>query len=324
MRSHSGIREITIQAHAKLNLSLRITGKLPNGYHTLESVMVPLALFDDVTIRLTDTASKDTRIDCLTSWAKDTAYTTQPPLPQTQDNIATKAARLWLQDETLRTLATAQDFGAIQIEIQKRIPMGGGMGGGSTNAAAVLNGLTSLLIPPNKHVQAHDRLLTIGTRLGADVPFLLKSTPALCTGIGEIQEPCGWGKEWAQMAVLLIHPGVSIPTPWAYSEWDKQLSTSRTMPLNYGNLTEILTHGVNDFESIVFPLHPKMREAVQTMKAAGALTSRMTGSGSTLFAVGADLRSIEKIEQNLQQTFTNKFQNDGWYSKKTTGYYSVT
>jgi 4-diphosphocytidyl-2-C-methyl-D-erythritol kinase len=198
------------------------------------------------------------------------------PVPQGEDNLVLKAARL-LQYETNSSQGA-------RITLEKSIPVGGGLGGGSSDAAATLKLLSKLWqVDVGK-----DALSRMAKTLGADVPFFLQGGTAYATGIGDRLEPVTWGFDgW----ILLFNPGWEISTSWAYGQWDlSQLPSSRPLPLsNY------LTFGlrdprfrlyfVNDFESIVFRKYPKLRQHYHQLWETGADYVGLSGSGSSLYGL---------------------------------------
>src|ERR1019366_6127243 len=181
---------LTVFSPAKINLYLRIVGKRPDGYHDLETVMVPLAFGDEIVLRPRPTGIV---LTC-----------DHPELPVDDTNLVVRAAKLM-----------AETFGVtrgVDLVLRKRTPLAAGLGGGSSNAATVLQALNEFW-----QVRAPDaRLHELADRLGADLNFFLQRGVALCRGRGEQIEPFP-GRLGG--AILLINPGFGISTKWAYANW---------------------------------------------------------------------------------------------------------
>src|ERR1700744_2347770 len=174
-------------APAKINLYLHILGRRPDGFHQLETLMAPISLGDILDVELIPEG-----IEFICSDAS---------LSDAQDNLATKAARVFLEEFKLAT--------GLRIHLEKKVPVGAGLGGGSSDAATVL-----LLLRQLTGVKCSDeKLAELASRLGSDIPFFIYRTPAICKGRGEIIEPITLTEKFEG---LLIHPGFGVPTPWAY------------------------------------------------------------------------------------------------------------
>ena len=258
---------ISLTAPAKINLSLRILGKRSDGFHELETLLAPIGLAD--TIEVSHGTGHGITLTC-----------NDPELPTDSNNLCVKAA------EAFR-VATGLDHG-IAITLLKRIPHGAGLGGGSSDAAAVLKGLNELFDQPLVNEELHQ----IAASLGSDVPFFLASGPAWCRGRGEILEEA---TALPKSNLLLIKPPFPVPTAWAYKKYAelKESGKPLTQPEKQflGNL-EI----VNDLEAPVFHkylLLPVMKTWLREKPAVEA--AFMTGSGSTMVAVLAPEVTTEQI-----------------------------
>ncbi len=259
-----------VAAQAKVNLTLRVLEREASGYHQIETVFQRLALADIVTVRAADGRSLATR------WTGSGAA---PDLGPTERNLAWRAADAY---------AGATGWpGGFAIEVQKTIPVGGGLGGGSADAAAVLRGLDALAPRP----VGAAALVDIGSRLGADVAFLASpSELALAWGRGErmLDLP-----PLPEAPVLLVIPDFGVGTAQAYEALARHrvrvplaAGAAWRSPRALGSWTAVAADAVNDFESVVFDDHP----ALATMRARLAalpatVFAMMSGSGSTLFAV---------------------------------------
>lgn len=251
-----------VAAQAKLNLGLRILARERGGYHEIETLYARLALADTVTVRPRD-EERSLAVHGLESG---------PEL----ENLAYLAAAAYSD-------ATEWPRG-FQIEIEKRIPVGGGLGGGSADAGAVLRALNALA----PHPVSEAELLRIALTLGADVPYLASTEPlALAWGRGErmLSLPA-----LPERTVLLVLPGFGISTAEAYG-W---ISNARALDVPAPRLVTVpeLTswetlqpHVINDFEPVVCERHPEIAAVIAQLRAAGATIVGMSGSGSTLFGV---------------------------------------
>lgn len=251
-----------VAAQAKLNFGLRILARERGGFHTIETLFARIALADIVTIRPRD-EERSVEVRGL-----DTG-------PQEQ-NLAYRAAVAYGE-------ATGWPRG-FEIDVDKRIPVGGGLGGGSADAGAVLRGLNALA--PNAVGEAE--LLRIAMTLGSDVPYLTTTEPfALAWGHGERMLAL---PTLPERTVLLVLPGFTIATSTAY-EWlaaSRQTDVPSPRLVSVPELTSWETlqqHVVNDFEQVVEEHHPEISTIIGQLRQAGAAIAGMTGSGSTLFGV---------------------------------------
>lgn len=259
---------LTVRSPAKVNLFLEVTGRRPDGYHELFSLMCPVGLYD--TLVLTIDKGPGIRVSC-----------DHPEVPEDAGNLAVRAAALFR--ETVFSEKVRQDRG-IHIRIDKQIPVGAGLGGGSSNAAAVLTAL-------NHHYQnplSTEILMELGTRLGADVPFFVLGRPALATGIGEHLAPV---TDLPARTLVLVYPDVSVSTAWVYKNLKIQL-TKDPKKLKKSNFKSSFfrfgTHLVNDLEPVTEAAFPVIQTAKQLLLANGAEGALMSGSGSTVFGVFSD------------------------------------
>lgn len=261
------IREARLAACAKLNLDLRVLHKRPDGYHELRTVFQTISLADRLDVRFTP--SKKTAI----------SLTSALDIPR---NLVVRAAEM--------VMAAGKFTGDVQFRLTKRIPLGGGLGGGSTDAAAVLLALPVLA----GKVMPMETLRDLAARLGSDVPFFLEGGTALGLGRGEELYPL---PDAPLGPVLLLAPGIHVSTPEAYAALARQLTFhSSSHSINsfrsfVWSLGEGLSRGepaavaVNDFETAVFAGHPELRALKKKLRLAGARPALMTGSGSALFGV---------------------------------------
>jgi 4-diphosphocytidyl-2-C-methyl-D-erythritol kinase len=263
-------------APAKINLYLHILGRRADGFHELETLMAPISLGDTLDIDL---------ILAGTSGAGGIEFTcSDPALSDAKDNLATKAARLFLEEFKLTT--------GVRIHLEKAVPVGAGLGGGSSDAAAVLLALRELT-----RIDCGDaKLAELAARLGSDIPFFIHRTPAVCRGRGEIIEPVRLKENYQG---LLVHPGFGVSTPWAYKTYAQnpgQGASGRAFPPDFTLR--------NDLEPPAFSKYPWLPVVKSWFqKQPEALDSLMSGSGSAVFAL---TRSPENTWY-LQRRFLAEF-----------------
>ncbi len=276
--STTKVPRLILRSLAKINLDLRVLHKRPDHFHELRTVFQTISLSD--TLEIDYQTSRGTQLEL-----DDPQF-----IP---DNLVLRAARAAL--EALKQHAT------IRFRLHKNIPMGAGLGGGSSNAAAVLLALQSLAPRP----LSPDRLLALASELGSDVPFFLTGGTALALGRGTELYAL---PDIAQDPVLLISPGIHVSTPAAYQALglgltspgaSRKMSSFQLFVRTLGDLRSARaasTLSANDFESAVFSQHPQLKKMWSRLRkhAAGA---RMTGSGSALFALFASSE-----ERDLAQT----------------------
>ena len=262
-------------APAKLNLSLRIMGKRADGYHLLQSVMTLFPLYDRLTIDSLETERLE--VDC-----------TLPVTANIQDNLVFRAAEQLRQAAGLR-------LGA-RIAIEKNIPAGAGLGGGSSDAATTLLAL-------NRLWQLNlDRaaLIQIGVTIGADVPFFLYGRSAMVAGIGEQLQPI---ESLPHLPMVVVYPGVALSTREVFQHFDveEQLTTHANTLIMPSDLAFF-----NDLESSAMQLAPVLQDVFQLLREYGAQAVVMSGSGSAVFALFADDASamhVASIVRHLRKTW---------------------
>ncbi len=275
-----------LHAPAKINLTLRILGTRPDGYHALDSVVVPLSLTDAVTLEKAQATTL-----AVTSEAVD--LTALPDDPE--KNLALRALRL-LEREVGRTLPT-------QILIEKQIPLGGGLGGGSSNAAAVLRGadeLWGLGLGIN-------RLCELGAELGSDVPLFLLDGTVRMQGRGEqvARWPmAGAAPQW----IVLANCGTHCPTPQVYRAFDALAARDETLTnrgafcdtlrlsLQSGECARVAEAVFNDLERPCFEHFPEVAQTAEALRVAGCTGVTLCGSGATVFGL---VQSREEGEEVL-------------------------
>ena len=266
------------EAYGKINLMLDISGVREDGYHTLETIMQTVGLYDVVEICKTE--EKGIKLTC------DLPY-----VPSDERNIAWKAAEKFVE----RIGYT----GGLEISIEKSIPVGGGMAGGSTNAAAVLNMLNEMFDYPVSETE----LEAIALTLGADVPFCLKKGTYLCEGIGEIMTRL---PDLPKCFIVVCKPRASVSSKNAYGIYDQYADQQH---FDHKKMIDALRkrdlHGIagamgNSFEAPIGELCPEILEIKQKMLDMGALNAAMTGSGSVVFGLFNDVEQAHKAKNALR------------------------
>lgn len=275
---------------AKINLFLHVTGRRDDGYHTLHSLMTCLELYDRVAI--CPHGGTDIRVVC-----------SHPDVPEDDSNLAHRAASLFFKALFSGGSGTSAPIPGITIEINKVIPVGAGLGGGSSNAATVLMMLNRLYGNPF----SRDRLMSMGLCLGADVPFFIHGGPAFAKGIGELLTPC---PALMPYHVLVYYPGIHASTPLVYKNMDLALtnpgkSNNNALLKMCGEGRKLDVKGLlhNDLEKSACGLYPAIRSAKEKM--AGFLSDGvlMTGSGSSFFALFADGNQAERAFLEISRSW---------------------
>ncbi len=275
------MRVMQITAPAKINLNLRVLGPLAgSGFHGIRTLMAPVSLGDRLQLELVP--EPGIRLTC-----------SDPSLPTGPGNLAFDAARLLLDH-----LGTGQ---GLTIRLEKRIPHGAGLGGGSSDAAAVLKALNILLDAG----LAAGELENLAATLGSDVPFFIRGVPAVATGRGEILEPHHLPE---LPPVLLVKPPFGIETAWAYRQW------SRTNHPPRGSTERQELAGielVNDLEAPAFAKHLVLPALKQWLRGRPEVSAAlMSGSGSTIFAFLQDPCGLRSLVPELRTTFGPTFHTE--------------
>lgn len=267
---------------AKINLTLDILSQRPDGYHELASVVHQVGLFDELKVELNERGPIE--------------FSCNQKELEGEDNLCVKALKVWNK-------ATAGNIGA-KIHLEKRIPTGAGLGGGSSNAAAMLEIL-------NSATQANmpiEDLMHLGAKLGADVPLFLDSNAVLMEGIGEKISPLKRFEGW----VVLAKPELSLSTPAVYRAWDEggfssQLATGAVLEKwESGNVGAICALLGNDLELAVAQLTDIPARLTQLLRESGALGAQMSGSGSACFGI----YGTESAAQDAQKFMQGKLGQD--------------
>ena len=265
---------VVLKAPAKINLCLHVLGKRADGYHELAMAMQRVSLYDDVRISVEPGDNVEVRCDGLM-------------LDAGEENIAARAARLFL--------AHLKMTRKVIVSIEKRIPVAAGLGGGSSDAAAVLTGLNTIL-QAGLSVEA---LMALGAQLGADVPFFIHPGSAWATGIGTSLAPLS---VIPQVSYVLVNPGTAISTKEVYQSLRLTKGGDLASIPTFSARTplELVSELHNDLERVVLPRYPEVAAVKEQLLEAGALGSLMSGSGATVFGICLDRDSADRVADNLK------------------------
>lgn len=264
---------LLIQAPAKINLFLQVTGRRPDGYHELVTLMCPVSLHD--TLRV-DFGKRGIRVRC-----------SDPRVPEDESNLVHRTAALFAE-----TLNLSE---GVHITIEKRIPVAAGLGGGSSDAAAVLKAMNRFFGLPC----SGEQLSALGRRIGADVPFFIFGKPALARGIGEILEPY---TRLAPLHALLIFPGFGISTAETFKNLNLTLTNCKKIHIDFlfnGGAFDATRHLCNDLETVTAAQHPEIQAAKSSLLGCGALGALMSGSGPTVFGLFTDREQAQHARDTL-------------------------
>ncbi len=258
-------KTISTNAFAKINLYLDVVGRREDGYHNIESIMQEISLCDTVT--LTKFPPEET--------ASITVTCSDARIPTDKRNIVHKCATAFFREFGI-------DIYKIAINIEKCIPSAAGLGGGSSDGAAILKLLNELY----ETGASTEKLCEIGAKVGADIPFCLIGGTAHVHGIGEIMEPLTLPRQ--NYEILLVFPGIGMSTAEAYSLIDAadtfppHTIDDVMTPLSEGKIPTAL---YNAFEHVILPHHPEAHAAHRAIENCGAVSVLMSGSGSTVFGL---------------------------------------
>lgn len=262
-----------LEAPAKINLSLKVCGKREDGFHEIETLMVPISLRDELTIEPRE--GEGVSFTCSDS-----------SIPADDTNLVVRAANLFF--------ARTGVAPGVRIDLLKRIPHGAGLGGGSSDAAATLLGLNELFDTRLETAV----LAEMAAELGSDIPFFIYGSAAICRGRGELISPVAFSH---RLPLLLLKPPFGVPTPWAYKQWRDSVElpdiSYGAQKLPWGELCNDLERPV--FEKYIF-LAVLKRWLLAQPETVGAL---MSGSGSTCFAVLHDASDAVGLAEKASAQF---------------------
>ncbi len=271
------MKSIELKANAKVNIGLQVRDQRADGYHNIHTLFQELNLHDTILLEKIDNG-----------W---TITINDQSIPTDESNSCIRAY--------LEIKKYFPNIDGASITLIKRIPSGAGLGGGSSNAAAVLKGLQALFSLPTKT----DDLLQIAAKIGADVPFFILGGTQVGNGIGNVLEQV---KKPIEGHYLLVVPNIFISTAWAYKALKKHLKDDLDRPnfahfLEGDNLSKMIFD--NDFERIVIPTYPKIGEIKKGLLMAGAKYASLSGSGSTVFGIFDDEAVAKQAESYFQKQY---------------------
>ena len=273
-----------LKAYAKINLSLDITGKRDDGYHDISSVMQSVTLCDEVEVLKNERGT--------ISISSDSAE-----IPNNEENIAYKAAKLMIDTFNLSC--------GFDIFIKKNIPVAGGMAGGSTNAAAVIKAINEIC----ELGLSTDKLMEIGVKVGADVPFCIYQKPALAEGIGEkITAISGLSDD---LWILLVNPNEKVSTKKIYEKIDNEVLYNKTdneklaCALKNNDINTAKKYMINVMQDVSQKECGKIAEIIKKIDNLGAIHSMMSGSGATCFGIFNEKPDLIKAKKLFDGFFVS-------------------
>ncbi len=268
---------IVIKSPAKINIGLQILDQRPDGFHNISTIFQELAFHDNISLSAINAGCD---ITANVSW-----------VPTDETNLCVKAYRSLQQQ--------FPDLPSVRIALEKNIPMGAGLGGGSSNAATLLKGLNEIF---NLELTGAD-LVDIGKTIGADVPFFIHGGTQAGGGIGDILMSL---KPFSAGYILLVIPDLHIDTAWAYGRVKKDLNPRRkriNFRDNFRGRKSSWELFENDFERIVIPAYPEIGVIKQRLLETGAYYASLSGSGSTVFGIFDDDTTALAAESMFKKSF---------------------
>jgi 4-diphosphocytidyl-2-C-methyl-D-erythritol kinase len=271
------MNKIIIKSCAKINIGLNVIRKRNDGYHDIETIFYPINLFDKLIFEKSDKFQ-------FTSNNED--------LELNSSNLIFKAKNL-LEESSGKIITT-------KILLQKKIPIGAGLGGGSSNCAVTLLSLNELF-----HLGVNEENLNkIALQLGSDVPFFINPNPSFATSRGEVLNEI---KFKIHSPILIVNPGIHVSTKWAFENIrieKRNFSLQNLIVSENFSFIDSKDKIVNDFEKVVFKKYPEIKNIKNEMYEAGALFSLMTGTGSTVFGIFTKLDEAVKAKKHFKKYFS--------------------
>ena len=268
--------KIILKSPAKINIGLYIIRKRDDGFHDLETIFYPLLLSDILTFEKADETkleSNSTEINSL------------------QINLISTAIE-FLEIIVDRKLN-------VKISLEKNIPIGAGLGGGSSNAASTLKALNQLF----ELNLNYDKLSEIALKLGSDVPFFLEPYPCFTSSRGELRKNIRLS---LSQPILIVNPGIHISTKWAFQNLEltsHKKSLKELCGQNSVTIDDIKDYATNDFENIVYEIYPEIKSIKDKLDASGADFVSMTGTGSTVYGVFSNLQKVRWVKEDFDASY---------------------
>lgn len=263
--------KIKLLSPAKINIGLRVLRKREDGYHDIETIFHEVKIFDEIEMEISDEVEFETNSN---------------EIPIGADNLCLKAVRIFFESFGIHS--------GVRIYLKKVIPVGAGLGGGSSNSATVLKGLNILF-----GVGADEDLLCeLGSLIGSDVPFFIKGGTAYATGRGEIIEKI---QVKVPYKIVIVYPEVRISTAWAYGNLqlknhEGKESLKKIFIENFDKPERLRELVENDFEELVFSNYPQVGEIKSRLYELGSVFSLMSGSGSAVFGFFNEIDEVRRDE----------------------------
>lgn len=278
------MKVMKLRSPAKINVRLDVLGKRKDGYHDLRMINTAVGIYDDIDCELIE---KGIQVVCHND----------ANVPDGEKNIVYSVAK--------EILAYSNKNVGVKITINKNIPSAAGMGGGSSNAATVLMGLNEML----KINLAKSKLLNIGLRFGADVPFFIMQSPAIATGVGEQITKI---KKMPKLPLLIVTPNIKVATKWVFEKFEpsndnepKNVIFDAELPVHYATKKSVIKYLNNDLESVTVQAYPVVQDIKVALLKTGALACQMTGSGPSVFGIYANKEAAEAACVKMQSAITD-------------------
>ena len=274
------VKIVEERACAKINLFLRVTGRRADGYHQLDSVFLPISLADEIRLEVRTAEETSITLNC-----------DAPALRSSQNNLATRAARAFMSEFDLAA--------EIQIDLTKKIPIAAGLGGGSSDAGAVLRMLASAA----EIDDAEDRntIRRLALSLGADVPFFLDPRPSRVNGIGELIAPI---PTVPRIPIVIAAPPFEVPTAAIFhalkpEDWSGPAPDTDIEAIVRGEISSAIT--VNDLAAAAIAQFPEIRRLKGLLEESGARAAQMSGSGGAVFGVFDSLEDAQRAAEKVKR-----------------------
>jgi len=279
--------KLTLKTPSKINIFLKVTKKLPNGYHNIETIFLPLLeVFDTIDISIN--SNKNTEQNITVSCENNS-------VPNDSNNLCYKVAFAYFKQCDIKP--------DINIHITKNIPVAAGMGGGSSDAAAVLK-----LLQNKYNILTNSKLKGIASKLGADIPYFLNPIPSIGHGIGDELQPINLSKK---IHIVILAPLFPISAAWAYNNL-KRKENSKVPYINKisnhlssGNINKLSSELFNDLSFAAYKKFPILKIFKDELINAGALNAEITGSGPTLFAICKDRKISHKVANYINLKYND-------------------
>lgn len=268
------MKTLKLRTPGKINLRLDVYQKRPDGFHDIRMLNSNVSIYDELEVDLTE---RGIEVEC----------ENDPTVPSGEGNIVYAACK--------EIMAYSNKNIGVSVKIKKNIPSAAGMGGGASNAAAILLGLNQLL----KIHLPKDKLINIGLRFGADIPFFLYGSPAIATGIGEHLMKI---KKLPKMHMVIVAPHIGVSTKSVYEKYNPRESNKNNnvdLPLEFTTKKVVVKYLNNDLETVTAKQYPIIAEIKELLMRQGALASQMTGSGPCVFAIFDTKEKADKAQKKL-------------------------